>query len=161
MSVELIAFGHVKWNLSKFLYAKNPLLASKGKEAPSIKHRWRWTVYPCGYRQYLLYISSYFYQVIFGTKFEIFWEPKHRYVSLYILSAINSTEINALWHILYCFASQTFFIAFFSKFLVSGSLYQSFPRRLHRIWPKFAVTFDYLKFLTSKVTASLRPDCVT
>ena len=27
-------------------------------ETPSIKHRWRWTRYPGGYRQYLLYISS-------------------------------------------------------------------------------------------------------
>ena len=34
MSVELIAFGHVLWNLSKFLYAKNHFLASKGKETP-------------------------------------------------------------------------------------------------------------------------------
>ena len=58
MSVELIAFGHVQWNLSKFLYAKNHFLASKGKETPSIKHRWRWTVYPCGYRQYILHFSS-------------------------------------------------------------------------------------------------------
>ena len=74
MSVELIAFGHVQWNLSKFLYAKNHFLASKGKETPSIKHRWHWTVYPCGYRQYV-YTSvqgTYFHQVIFGTKFEIF-----------------------------------------------------------------------------------------
>jgi hypothetical protein len=37
MSVELIAFG---LSLSKFLYAKTPFLASKGKETPSIKHIW-------------------------------------------------------------------------------------------------------------------------
>jgi hypothetical protein len=41
--------------------------------------------------------GTYFYQVIFGTKFEIFREPKHSKVSLSILSTINSTEINALW----------------------------------------------------------------
>ena len=31
MSVELIAFGHVKWKLSKFPFAKDPFFASKGK----------------------------------------------------------------------------------------------------------------------------------
>ena len=33
-------------------------LCSKGKETPSLKHRWSWTEYPCGYRQCHLYISS-------------------------------------------------------------------------------------------------------
>jgi hypothetical protein len=56
ISVELMAFSHVQCN--RFLSAKNSFLASKGKETSSKKHKWRWTRYPGGYKQYLLYISS-------------------------------------------------------------------------------------------------------
>ena len=35
-----------------FFMLKTPCLPLKGKETPSIKHRWHWTVYPCGCRQW-------------------------------------------------------------------------------------------------------------
>ena len=51
----------------EFLYAKNPFLTSKGKETPSIKH-----IDGAGLFTLIFYTSgqgTYFYQVVFGTKF--------------------------------------------------------------------------------------------
>ena len=45
--------------------------------------------------------KTYFLPAIFGTKFETFWEPKcplgFTIVLIYMLSAINSTEIDVLY----------------------------------------------------------------
>ena len=51
-------------------------------------------LYPCGHRHYVLYISSGYLLLPgdFWHKILIFREPKHPYVPLSILSAINSTE---------------------------------------------------------------------
>ena len=75
-----------RWKLLKFGWASASNAAISVKlmvlgmySETSLKHRWLCTRYLDGYRQYLLYISSGYLLLlaIFGTKFEIFWEPKH------------------------------------------------------------------------------------
>ena len=67
---------NVQWNLTKFLYAKNPFLASKGKETPSIDGAGLGTLVDIDSIFYTSVQGTYFNQVIIGTTFEFFWEPK-------------------------------------------------------------------------------------
>ena len=76
---SLLSFGRIKpVQACIFLPAKNSFLPSKGKETPSIEHRWHWTWYPGGYKQHLLCLSSGYLilPAIISTKFELFLEPK-------------------------------------------------------------------------------------
>ena len=86
---------------------------------------------------------------------------KKNFLSKYFLVSRCSDKLfqwhQNLIHILCCFAAQTLFIYFFSKFLVSGSLHQSFLRRLHQAWvtqnltPNSLLPLTTKKFFTSKV----------